>query len=270
MDEKLPLYLILGLLLCVAAPRARAQQPQPGTNPQSEPSPTPRDPLVERATIFMAEKRYDDAIQTYQDLLKSQPKSAIFLNMIGIAYLDLSNLDQAKKYFQRSSKADNKYLSAVNNLGMTWYYQKNYRRAIREYKRAASIDPTQAGPHANLGFAYYNSNKFPEAAAEFQKALALDPRVFERNERVGTMMQDRTVSNHGLFFFTMARIYAQKGDAEHCAEYLRKSLDEGYKDIKKVKTDPAFKDILKNPGVQAVLVLIFPEDQNGATAQPSA
>jgi hypothetical protein len=84
------------------------------------------------------------------------------------------------------------------------------------------------------------------------------------------MMQDRTVSNHGLFFFTMARVYAQKGDAEHCAEYLRKSLDEKYKDIKKVKTDPAFKDMIKDPGVQAVLALIFPAEEKGATAQPGA
>jgi len=29
--------------------------------------------------------------------------------MIGIAYLDLSNYDQAKRYFQRASRADKKY-----------------------------------------------------------------------------------------------------------------------------------------------------------------
>ena len=269
MNAKLPLYLIiLGLLSFAAAPRAAAQQSQPDTNPRTALS--PRDTLVERGKILMAEKRFEAAIQTYQELLKTEPKNAVFLNMAGIAYLNLSNFDQAKKYFERSSKADKKYLSAVNNLGMVWYYQKNYRRAIREYKRAAAIEPAQAGPHANLGFAYYNSDKFPESAAEFQKALELDPHVLERNERVGTMVQDRTVSNHGLFFFMMARVYAQKGDAEHCAEYLRKSLDEGYKDVKKVKTDPAFKDIIKDPGLQAVLVLIFPAEQKGATAQPGA
>jgi tetratricopeptide (TPR) repeat protein len=268
MSAKLPLHLAVGLLILVALPRASAQQTQPDTSPR--PVLSPRDTLVERASIFMAEKRYEAAIQTYQELLKTEPKSAVFLNMTGIAYLNLSNMDEAKKYFQRSSKADKKYLSAVNNLGMVWYYQKNYRKAIREYKRASSIDPAQAGPHANMGFAYYNSNKYPESAAEFQKALELDPHVLERNERVGTMMQDRTVSNHGLFFFTMARVYAQKGDAEHCAEYLRKALDEGYKDLKKVKTDPAFKEIMKDPGVQAVLVLIFPEDQKGGAAQPGA
>ena len=84
------------------------------------------------------------------------------------------------------------------------------------------------------------------------------------------MVQDRSVTNHGLFFFTMARVYAQKNDAEHCAEYLRKSLDEGYKDVVKAKTDPAFKDVLNDPGVQAVLVLHFPRGAKGRGSQPGA
>ena len=280
MNTKFIRWIIPGLLLVSPASGAAAQQAaatQPGQPPQPQassdntrPALSPRDMQVEKAKILMAEKRYDASIQAYQDLLKTEPKNAVFMNMIGIAYLDLSNSDEAKKYFQRAEKADKKYPSAVNNLGMVYYTQKNYRRAIREYQRAVKIDPGQAGTHANLGFAYYNTNKYPEASIEFQKALELDPHVLERNSNVGTMMQDRTVSNHGLFFFTMARVYAQKKDAEHCAEYLRKSYDEGYKDVVKVKTDPAFKEILNDPGVQAVLVIIFPADQKAPAAPPGA
>jgi tetratricopeptide (TPR) repeat protein len=224
----------------------------------------------ERAKIQIAEKRYEAAIQSYQDLLKTEPKNAVFMNMIGIAYLDLSNYNQARRYFLRASKADKKNSSAVNNLGMVYYHQKDFRRAIREYQRAVAIDPNMAGTHANLGFAYYNTNIFTEAAVEFQKAIELDPRIFERNDRVGTMVQDRSVSNHGLFFFTMAKVYAQKGDAEHCAEYLRKSLDEGYKDIGKAATDPAFKDVINDPVVQAVLIRVVPAEPKGSTTHPGS
>jgi tetratricopeptide (TPR) repeat protein len=246
--------------------RVSAQQ----ATSDARPPLSPRDMQVEKAKILMAEKRYEAAIQAYQDLLKTEPKNATFMNMIGIGYLDISNFDQAKKYFQRAQKADKKYASAVNNLGMVYYTQKNFRRAIREYQKAVAIDPAQAGTHANLGFAYYNTNKFPQASIEFQKALEIDPRVLERNSNVGTMMQDRSVANHGLFFFTMARVYAQKKDAGHCAEYLRKSFDEGYKDVVKVKTDPAFKEVLSDPAVQTVLVLIFPTEPRATPAAPGA
>jgi tetratricopeptide (TPR) repeat protein len=276
-------WFFLGIFLFAVSFPAAAQQPEPEQSNQpskavpaqpglaSSPTPalSPKETLTERARIQMAEKRYDAAIQTYQDMLKSEPKNALYMNMIGIAYLNMSNFDQAKKNFIRATKADKNYSSAVNNLGMVYYQQKNFRRAIREYQRAATIDPTLAGTHANLGFAYYNTNKFPEAATEFQKALELDPRIFERNDKVGTMMQDRSVTNHGLFFFTMAKVYAQKGDAAHCAEYLRKSLDEGYKDVGKAMTDPAFKDVINDPDVQAVMVRITPAGQKAA-AQPPA
>ncbi|HWF14296.1 MAG TPA: tetratricopeptide repeat protein [Candidatus Acidoferrales bacterium] len=248
------------------APQSSQSQSNSGTTPTL----SPKEMQVERAKVQMAEKRFEAAIQTYQDLLKADPKNASYMNMIGIAYLDLGRNDFAKKYFLRASKADKKNSNAVNNLGMVYYHQKDFRRAIREYQRAITIDPGQAGPHANLGFAYYNSNKFPEAAIEFQKALEIEPSIFERNDKVGSSVQDRSVSNHGLFFFTMARVYAQKKDAEHCAEYLRKSLDEGYKDVGKAATDPAFKDVVDDPAIQAVLVLIAKPDSKAAPAQPGA
>jgi hypothetical protein len=84
------------------------------------------------------------------------------------------------------------------------------------------------------------------------------------------MVQDRSVTNHGLFFFTMAKVYAQKKDAEHCAEYLRKSLDEGYKDVGKARTDPAFKDVINEPVVQAVMERVAATEQKGSAPQPGA
>jgi len=272
-------WIFLGTFLLAASFPAAGQQSAPEQSTKvvpsqpatiSTPTLSPQEMLSERAKIQMAEKRYDAAIQTYQDLLKNEPKNAVYMNMIGIAYLNLNNYDQAKKNFIRATKTDKTYSSAVNNLGMVYYHQKNFRRAIREYQRAAEIDPTLAGTHANLGFAFYNTNKFPVAATEFQKALELDPRIFERNDKVGTMVQDRSVANHGLFFFTMAKVYAQKGDAAHCAEYLRKSLDEGYKDVAKAMTDPAFKDVINDPDVQAVMVRITPAGQKGSASQPGA
>ena len=255
----------------VARPSARAQS-TPSSQSVGGPasSLTPTEMEVERARVQMAEKRFDAAIQTYQELLKADPKNASYMNMIGIAYLDLNKYDSAKKYFIRAAKADKKNSNAVNNLGMVYYHQKDFRHAIREYQRAIAIDPGQAGPHANLGFAFYNTNKFPEAAVQFQKALDIEPLIFERNDKVGTSVQDRSVSNHGLFFFTMARVYAQKKDAEHCAQYLRKSLDEGYKDVGKAATDPGFKDVVDDPLVQAVLVRAAKPEQNSAASQPGA
>jgi tetratricopeptide (TPR) repeat protein len=151
-----------------------------------------------------------------------------------------------------------KFSSAVNNIGMIWYEKKDYGRAIKEYQKALKINPSEAGTHANLGYAYFNNGKNELAFAEFHKALQLDPQAFEHNDRVGTMLEDRSVNNHGLFFFGMAKEYAKMGDAEHCAGYLRKALDEGYPDLLNAAAAPEFQKVIDDPMVQAVLALVNP------------
>ena len=264
--------LIFAVTLSLNAQQPAAHSPAPPSQAQSSPDVRParssKDVALERAKLLIAEKRYEAGIHAYEEILKTEPKNAVVLNMIGIAYLNMANFNQAKKYFERSAKADKNNPSPVNNLGMVWYQKKNYRRAIREYQRAVAIAPSEPGTHANLGYAYYRTKKYAEAAAEFRKTLQLDPHAFDHSERAGTLMQDRSVENHGMFFFMMAREYAQLGDAEHCAGYLHKSLDEGYKDVAKVKTDPAFKKVLNDPAVQSVLLLLTPAVSKPAATQP--
>jgi Flp pilus assembly protein TadD len=247
---------------------------QPSASPSAnstQPPLSPKDLQVERAKIYMATKRYEQAIEAYQQLSKSEPRNAQYPNMIGIAYLNLTNLSQARRYFERAVKVDKQYFSALNNLGMVWYEQKNYRRAIREYQRAVVIAPAEASVYANLGYAYYHSKKDVEAGDSFRKAMQLDPHVFEHTSGgVGSLVQDRTVADHGHFFFIMAREYAQLGDAEHCAEYLRKSADEGYKDVVKAKTDPAFAKVVNDPAIQDFFLRISPGAPKTASAPPGA
>jgi Tfp pilus assembly protein PilF len=142
--------LLMALVGFVFLPLHAAGQPageSAGQTQQSQPGPDSRVPMsakdlqIQKAGIYMAEKKYDAAILTYQEVLKTDPKNAVVLNMTGIAYLNLTNFDQAKKYFERSSKADKKYSSAVNNLGMVWYHQKNFRRAILRHASAAVLSP---------------------------------------------------------------------------------------------------------------------------------
>jgi len=279
MNLKLLTGVTLSFSIFAFLPGLNAQQPAASSpaaistvqeNADGRPPQSAREVAIERARILMAEKRYDAGIKAYEDLLKNEPKNALFMNMIGIAYLNMGNFQMARKNFERASKTDKTYASAVNNLGMVWYQQKNYRRAIREYQRAVVIDPAQGGTHANLGYAYYKTKKYAEAAAEFRKALEIDPHTFDHNERVGTMMQDRSVENKGLFFFMMAKEYAQMGDAEHAADYLRKSLDEGYKDVAKARSDPAFKKVLDDPAVQGVLLRASPGNEKAAASSPGA
>ena len=40
--------------------------------------------------------------------------------------------------------------------------------------------------------------------------------------------------------FNLAKLFATNGDKERAISYLYKAVDEGFKDLEKIKTEPAF------------------------------
>ena len=219
--------------------------------------------------ILVAEKRYEEAIKAYQQLLVEQPKNARFENMMGVSYQQLGDLGKARKAYLRAARDDAHFAEPYNNLGTTWYQEKKYRKAVRAYLKALQVDPNMSSAYANLGFAYFSDNKYPEAIEAFNHALTLDPNALDAGVRGGSVLQDHSVSDHGMFYFLLAKMYAERGDAAQCAQDLLKALDEGYPDIDKVKTDPSFAKVIADPGVQAILQRASPGADRPAGAPGS-
>jgi hypothetical protein len=86
-------------------------------------------------------------------------------------------------------------------------------------------------------------------------ALARDPQFFEHNgSRTGSLLQDRSVSDRGRFYFLLAKSFAETGNFDRCILYLRKAKDEGYASlVADLKKDQAFTAVLKDPAVQEIL-----------------
>jgi tetratricopeptide (TPR) repeat protein len=208
-----------------------------------------------RGDIYMARKMYREAIDMYR---QGPADSAVLQNKIGIAFHQLMQLDLAKKYYEKSIKLDRKYPEAINNLGTIYYARKSYRRAISYYKKALRVSPKPtASIYANLGAAYFGRKDYKHASEYYEEAMKLDPDVFEHHSSFGTLMQERTVEERAMFHLYLAKMYAKSGAKDRAILYLRKALEEGVKDRKKIpdmpefavlKTDPAFQQLLaENP-----------------------
>jgi hypothetical protein len=44
----------------------------------------------------------------------------------------------------------------------------------------------------------------------------------------------------------VAKLYAKMGDSDHSLQYLRKAMEEGYKKVEDVYTDPEFAELRKD------------------------
>ncbi len=233
------------------------------TNASTAPAPQPLTG-EDLARLLLARKQFREAQDIFHELTVEHPKNAIYWNELGISYHNQAMLGAALKCYERSMKVDPKYADAMNNAATVWYERKKYAKAIRIYKHAIELRDNYASFYMNIGYAYFNEKDYEDSIASFRKALQIDPTVFDPNRsHVGSVVQDRSLSSdRAKFYFLLAKSFAESGNIERCALYLRKARDEGYKELAAVKTDPSFASVIADPDIQEALT---PKPSEAAT-----
>jgi tetratricopeptide (TPR) repeat protein len=208
----------------------------------------------EMADILMARKDYREAAFSYKRLVDQNPRNATYWNKLGIALHQQEELSSALKSYQQAMKVNPQYADAENNIGTIWYQRKKFGKAIRAYQRAIKLRSDMAVLYSNLGYAYFGEKKYQESIAAFRQALAIDPQLFEQSSsRNGSVLQDRSVSDRGRFYFLLAKSFAEAGNFERSLIYLRKAKEEGFASLNEVKSDPSFSAMLKLSETQEIL-----------------
>jgi tetratricopeptide (TPR) repeat protein len=205
-----------------------------------------------RGDILMARKMYREAVETYQPEAGQNP---VIWNKIGIAYHQMQQLDTAKKYYERAIKLNPRYAEALNNLGTVFYAKKSYRKAGSYYNKALKITPESASVYSNLGTALFARKKYKEASEAYQTALKLDPEVFEHRSSYGVLLQERSVQERAKFHYYLAKTYAKAGRNDLALQYIRKALEEGFQERKKLQEDPEFEALREMPEFKELLAL---------------
>jgi len=219
-------------------PLHRAEPPSPGATP---------DQLEKRGDELRTEKDFLDAVDYYQAALNHTQENASVQNKIGICQLMMQRYREAKKSFERSIKADRKHADAYNNLGVIYYAQHNFNAAIKHYEKAISLKDDAASYYNNLGAAYFGKKQFEKAILNYSKAVQLDPDVFERSSHAGVQAQLPSPADRAHYDYVLAKLYASNGVPDRSLHYLKKAMEEGYKDINNVYKDNEFSTLRKDP-----------------------
>ena len=231
------LVLILAAVVWAQAPSSPLAFRQENNIPPQVKQPAPDLTPEMRGDILMARKMYREAVEMYSTVGSD---SAIIANKIGIAYHQLMELDLARKNYERALRLDPKYSEAVNNLGTIFYARKSYRKAVSYYNRALKLKPNSASIYSNLGTAQFARKKYKQALEAYDTALSLDPEVFEHRGTQGVLLQERSVEERAKFHFYLAKTYAKAGAVDRALLYIRKSLEEGFKERDKFQSEPEF------------------------------
>jgi tetratricopeptide (TPR) repeat protein len=235
----------------LAVPMAAAQAPA-GLRPASPPLGETRPEITPelRGDIMMARKMYREALDYYKP---GASKNAVLANKTGIAYHQLLDLDNARKYYQRAIRLNPQYAEALNNLGTVYYAQRSYKRAIDQYRKALRANPNSASVLSNMGTAYFARKKYEEALQFYQQALALNPDIFDNRSNQGTVVQERTIEEKAKFNYYMAKTFAKAGASERAIQYIRRALEDGFKERRRFVEEPEFAALQDLPEFKQLL-----------------
>ena len=219
-------------------PLHRADPPAPGASPEE---------LEKRGDELRTQKNFLDAVDFYRAALKDAPGSASVFNKIGICQLMTQRYKDARKSFEHAIRADRKHSDAYNNLGVIYYQAHNYNGAIKHYQKAISLNNDAASYYSNMGAAYFGKKQFEKAIQNYSKAMELDPDIFERTSRAGVLAQLPSPEDRAHYDYVLAKLYARTGVPERSLHYLKKAMEEGYKDINNVYKDNEFSTLRNDP-----------------------
>ena len=225
-------------LIPVATPQANVATTAPSTLVQPPPTFTPLEAVTPemRADIFMARQQYQAAIAT---LVAIPSPTAVTWNKIGIAYQHLSALEEAQADYQRAVKMNPDYADALNNLATIYYAKKDYRKAQKLYRQAIQLMPNSAIVLSNLGAAYFAQLKFKQGAEAYRAAFAIDPQ-FPGQSQTQPIPESSTPEERARRNYCLAQLYAQAGMQDRALQYLRRAMDNGFNDRKRLMEDQEF------------------------------
>lgn len=234
----------IGLFAVMAAPAAISAH---GAAPQMSPVSTPPAritlPPETLGDLALARQQYIQAIADYEEI---PHKTAAVWNKIGIAYHHLFAYKVARQYYERALRLQPHFPQALNNLGAVYYAKKKYGKAVKFYRKSLGLDPNDASVYSNLAVAYFAQDKVSQGVEAIRAAFDLDPNIFSADSPQ-LVSSDLPAHDRAEQDFCVARLFAQAGNFRAAISFLRRALNEGFDNQRKLLHDSTLASLRETP-----------------------
>lgn len=127
------------------------------------------------AQWHVGEKRYREAIESLQSVLRAKPNHAMANAKLGTVFAVVGEPALAKKYLEQATQDDPDDPYAFAMLGWLAYLGGRPEEALRHYLDAEKVEPYSAKINHQMGLAYAKLGRWAEAADRFRAAVKIDP-----------------------------------------------------------------------------------------------
>ena len=151
-----------------------------------EADPSRNEPYAMLGSIYVNQKRLDEAIREYETLSKKQAKPVGSLTMIGMLLEQQGNVDAAMKRYDDVLALDSRAGVASNNLA--WLLAdrgQDLDKALQLAQTAVAASPERPEILDTLGWVYYKKDLPTLAIPLFQECVEKSPAVPEYHYHLG-------------------------------------------------------------------------------------
>jgi len=177
------------------------------------PQPPAEDEKIALGKVAMHEKRFDQAISIFEEVLASNPSKRdgivdVYILALQEKASQIVNSDQekAKILLLKALQFDPKSTSCLTQLGYIYVEQKDYQKAIEVYLKVADLEPQFAGAFFNLGYIFWVTENFEKARSMYQHVVDLKPPFLDEAH------------------FNLAMVEAELGEQDKCLQNLERAI----------------------------------------------
>ena len=131
--------------------------------------------LIARAEAAFARRRFAEAEESYQEVLRMDPSNPVTLANLSLIQLEQGKLAEAEKNLQRALELNPQDAYAMSLLGMVRFRQENFDQALNLLSQAAQLDPNNAEIQNYLGITLSQQGQREAAETALRKAVQLSP-----------------------------------------------------------------------------------------------
>ena len=93
------------------------------------------------AEKLFLEKKTQESINLYREILSINPNIIPAINNLGAAYESLNNFFEAEKYYLQCFNFNQEEIVFINNLANIFLKQRKFDKAIELFKKSLKIQP---------------------------------------------------------------------------------------------------------------------------------
>ncbi len=131
--------------------------------------------LFELAISYAKEKKFDQAIDTWRELLRLDPVNPYALHNLGAALSNTKRHQEALEAFQAAVNFAPGNAIFQASLGGAYMNLRRWDESLAVLNEAVRLDPTRGATYNMLGFLFDNTRRFEEALVVNKKAIEFAP-----------------------------------------------------------------------------------------------